>query len=69
MANPLRELRTYASLMARRGELILAARDDGATWEQIADASGLSRAQCFNLANDEKARREAEGRDDATPGA
>jgi len=65
MADPLRELRAYKRLSARRGELILAALDEGASWQQIVDASGLSRAQCFNIRNAELARREAEGRDDS----
>jgi hypothetical protein len=49
--DPLETLRTYASLRERRGELILDARDAGATWEQIAEAAGMSRAGVINAVN------------------
>jgi hypothetical protein len=47
---PLTELRWYRDLRERRPELIRAAREAGHTWEEIAEASGLSRAQVFKLA-------------------
>lgn len=65
----LRELRRLRDLLARRGSLILDAREEGQTWDAIATAAGMTVNGALKSANMERARREAEGRatDDATP--
>jgi len=65
----LRDLRRLRDLLARRGSLILDAREAGHTWAEIAEASGMTRVGAAKSMDAELARREAEGRDDvaATP--
>lgn len=42
-AESLAELRQYAQWVSRRDHLVRQARQDGSTWSEIIDASGLSR--------------------------
>jgi hypothetical protein len=44
------ELQTLRELNARRDELIVTARERGATWATIGEAIGMSRAQLHNVA-------------------
>lgn len=46
----LQELVALRDLLARRGELVAAARDRGTGWAAICEASGLSRMQAHTLA-------------------
>jgi hypothetical protein len=51
MTSALRQLAKIADAVAKRGELIDKARREGATWEEIQDALGMSRAGVINLHN------------------
>lgn len=46
----LQELAVLRDLLARRGELVAQARDQGTPWAEICDASGLSRMQAHTVA-------------------
>lgn len=48
--DPLTRLTMWRELNEDRGEAIREAREAGHTWQEIQDASGLSRAQVNNLA-------------------
>lgn len=48
--DPLTRLAMWRELNEDRGEAIREAREAGHTWQEIQDASGLSRAQVNNLA-------------------
>lgn len=47
---PLEALSLYATLRGQRAELIRAAREAGHTWQEIADAAGMSRAMVHRVA-------------------
>lgn len=49
-SDPMELLRAYRLLRDQRPELILAARDDGHTWPEIADAAGMTRVSVIRLA-------------------
>jgi len=51
MSKPLKELERIARDIKRRPELIEAARNDNASWEQIAQALDMSRAGVIKLHN------------------
>lgn len=53
----LKKIKRATAAMRDRPALIWQAREEGATWEQIADAAGMSRAGVIKLANSAKGDR------------